>query len=202
MKKQSQPFSLREVVERVTEELTEALSAEVERRVAEALRSVKLEAGSSKVDGRRGGRLCPVPGCGKPGAGPRNRWFCKDHAHSISVTEQRSILARNKRLADEGRLNAAVPSDLIVRLPPKNKRSGRALDMSCRVEGCPNRSGGPRSGFICELHRSQLTPDEQKQAREAHKARRQGAVAEPARPAAPKLAQPVPPIVRKAASET
>ena len=197
MPKKSQPFSLREVVERITEELTEVLAAEVERRVAEVVRTLKADVGSSRVDGRRGGRLCPVPGCGKAGAGPRNRWFCKAHAGSISVTEQRSILARNKRLTAEGRQNAAVPSGLIVRLPPKTKRAGRTLDMSCRVLACPNRSGGPRSGFICDLHRSQLPPDEQKQAREEYKARlRNGG--EVARPAAPKVAQPVPPIVRKA----
>ena len=201
MPKKSQPFSLREIVERITEELTEVLTAEVERRVTEAMKSVKLEASSAKADGRRGGRLCPVPGCGKAGAGPRNRWFCKEHARSISVTEQRSILARNKRHAGDGRLNAAVPSDQIVRLPPKNKRAGRSLDMSCRAEGCPNRSGGPRSGFFCDLHRTQLTPEEQKLAREAYKARLKYGGDEPVRPPAPKSAQPVPPIVRKATAE-
>ena len=197
MPKKSQPFNLREVVERITGELAEVLSAEVERRVSEALRSVKTEAGAGRVDGRRGGRLCPVPGCGKSGAGPRNRWFCKEHAGSISVTEQRSILARNKRLADDGRQNVAVPSGLIVRLPPKTKRVGRSLDMSCRAPGCPNRSGGPRAGFICDHHRAQLTPEEQKQARDEYKARARDGIAEEPRPMPPRVAQPVPPIIRK-----
>ena len=38
--------------------------------------------------------------------------------------------------------------------------------MSCRLEGCPNRSRGPRAGFICDQHRTQLTAEEQKAARQ------------------------------------
>ena len=196
MPQKNQPPSIREVVERVTEELTEALTAEIERRVVEAMRSLKADVGAGRVDGRRGGRLCPVPGCGKPGAGPRNRWFCKEHANKLSVTEQKSILERNRRLASEGKLPTAVPSERIVRLPPKLKRARRALDMTCRVEGCTNRSRGPRAGFICDTHRAQLSVAEQKQAREEYKARlRNGGVAPVPVPA---KALPVPPIVRKA----
>lgn len=49
---------------------------------------------------------------------------------------------------------------------------GRKLDMACRVEGCKNRSGGPRWGFICDDHRSRLSAKQQQAARDAWKARR------------------------------
>jgi len=65
-----------------------------------------------------------------------------------------------------------VPSQRIVRLPPKQPRARRTLDMSCRVEGCPNRSRGPRAGFICETHRAQLSPQEQLEARRFGRLRR------------------------------
>jgi hypothetical protein len=194
----------RDLVNRFTSELTHAITTEVEQRVAEALAKMAPKAGkvmravASKIDGRRGGRLCPVPGCGQAGAGPRNRWFCKNHANKLSVTEQKSILERNKRLASEGKLPASVPADKIKRLPPKQKRARRALDMSCRVEGCPNRSRGPRAGFICDTHRQQLSNEEQKAARTRWNERLKGGDKPAETPAEPKAVAPVAPIVRKA----
>jgi hypothetical protein len=199
MPQKNQQPDFRQVVDRIALQLTELVADEVERRVTETLRSLKAELGKGgKVDGRRGGRLCPVPGCGKAGAGPRNRWFCQEHARSLSATEQRSLIERNKRLAAEGKLNAQVPADLVVRLPSKQKRSRRSLDMTCRVDGCSNRSRGPRAGFICDQHRAQLSPEEQKQARDQWNARAKGKVEKPAAPAN-KVVSPVPPIVRKGA---
>jgi hypothetical protein len=197
MAQKNQPPDFRQVVERIVSQLTELVAGEVERRVSEALRSMKSELGSIKVDGRRGGRLCPVPGCGKSGAGPRNRWFCQEHSRSLSATEQKGIIERNKRLAAEGKLNAQVPADLVVRLPTKVKRGSRTLDMTCRVEGCTNRSRGPRAGFICDQHRAKLSAEEMKDAREVYKARLKGQAAKPAQ-TGPKAVAPVPPIVRKA----
>ncbi len=203
--------SFRDLVERFTTDLSQAITAQVERQVAAAvahfikgagkMAAVQPRGGAAKVDGRRGGRLCPVPGCGQPGAGPRNRWFCKNHSSKLSVTEQKSILERNKRLAAEGKLPTSIPATRVTRIAPKEKRARRSLDMSCRVEGCPNRSRGPRAGFICDTHRAQLTPDEQKAARTRWNQRIKGgtpapAVAAEVRPSQPPA--PVPPIVRKA----
>jgi len=42
---------------------------------------------------------------------------------------------------------------------------GRSLDMRCRVEGCKNISRGPRFGYICDKHRSELTAKQQREAR-------------------------------------
>ena len=51
-------------------------------------------------------------------------------------------------------------------------RSGKKLDMSCRVTGCKNRSRGPRFGFICDEHRRKLSKSDQAAARDAWKAKR------------------------------
>jgi hypothetical protein len=197
MAQRTNDASFRALIDRFTRDLAAAIATYVDEQVSAALARIHFEGGELRADGRRSGRLCPVPGCGKPGAGPRNRWFCKDHAAKLSPAEQKSILERNKRLEAEGKLPTAVPAQRIVRLPPKQPRPRRALDMSCRVEGCPNRSRGPRAGFICDQHRAELSAEEQRLARERWNARRKE-TSDPPPQAAPKLPTPVPPIVRKA----
>jgi hypothetical protein len=195
MAQKTNDAALRAIIDRFTRELTQAVAQQVQEQVAQAISQFRGPS-SSKSDGRRAGRLCPVPNCGQPGAGPRNRWFCKNHASKLSATEQKSILERNRRLAADGKLPTQVPAQRIVRLPPKAQRARRALDMSCRVEGCPNRSRGPRAGFICDQHRNELSPDEQRQARDRWNARVKGGKVSAA--PEPKTISPVPPIVRKA----
>src|SRR5438445_11627730 len=187
----------RALIERFAHGLSGAIGELVQQQVKDAV--ARASAGRLDGDGRRAGRLCPVPGCGEAGAGPRNRWFCRDHARKLSAAEQKSIVERNKRLAAEGKLPTAVPAQRIVRLPPKSPRPRRTLDMSCRVDGCPNRSRGPRAGFICDLHRAQLSPEEQRETRERWNARHRGVPLPEAevRRDAPAIT-PVPPIVRKA----
>jgi hypothetical protein len=51
----------------------------------------------------------------------------------------------------------------------KSPLKGKKLDMSCRVAGCKNKSGGPRLGFMCEKHQK-LPKKAQQAAREAWKA--------------------------------
>ncbi len=148
MAQRNRDGSFRALIERFAQDLSVAIGEFVQVQVRDAV--ARASAGRMEADGRRSGRLCPVPGCGEPGAGPRNRWFCRDHARKLSAAEQKSIVERNKRLAAEGKLPTAVPSQRIVRLPPKSPRPRRTLDMSCRVDGCPNRSRGPRAGFICD----------------------------------------------------
>ncbi len=187
--------SFRALIDRFTGELSAAIASHVEEQVAAALSH--LRAGPSRSDGRRSGRICPVPGCGKPGAGPRNRWFCKDHAKRLSASEQKGILERNRRLLAEGKSPSGPAAQRIVRLPARTPRPRRSLDMSCRVDGCPNRSRGPRAGYICDQHRAELSPEQQEAARKAWNARRKGqALPAPDQPKAPPSA--VPPIVRKA----
>jgi hypothetical protein len=195
--------SFRSLIDRFTRDLTAAIAQQVEEQVAAALSRMKVTGGSvgrGRLDGRRSGRLCPVPGCGEAGAGPRNRWFCKEHSSKLSATEQKSILERNRRLAAEGKLPTAVPAQRIVRLPARSPRPRRALDMSCRVEGCTNRSRGPRAGFICDQHRAELSADEQRAARQRWNARQKGGGSTPVAEQTKALPAPVPPIVRKAES--
>src|SRR5260370_14728546 len=165
MAKRTNDVSFRVLIDRFSRELSSAIAAFVEGQVAAAVSRMQGGARGLRADGRRSGRLCPVPGCGEPGAGPRNRWFCKEHVRKLSAAEQKSILERNRRLAAEGKLPTAVPAQRIVRLPPKAPRPRRALDMSCRVEGCLNRSRGPRAGLICDQHPAELSPAEQRTAR-------------------------------------
>ena len=197
MAQRKRDASFRALIDRFAHDLSGAIVELVQQQVRDAV--ARASAGRIEGDGRRMGRLCPVPGCGEAGAGPRNRWFCRDHARKLSAAEQKSILERNKRLAAEGKLPTAVPAQRIVRLPPKAPRPRRTLDMSCRVEGCPNRSRGPRAGFICDLHRAQLSTDEQREARARWNSRHRGTpMPEPELPREPPVVAPVPPIVRKA----
>jgi hypothetical protein len=197
MAQRNMDASFRALIERFAQDLSAAIGELVQHHVRDAV--ARASTGRMGLDGRRSGRLCPVPGCGEPGAGPRNRWFCREHSKKLSAAEQKSIVERNKRLAAEGKLPTAVPAQRIVRLPPKAPRPRRTLDMSCRVDGCPNRSRGPRAGFICDLHRAQLSPEEQRETRERWNARHRGvAVGNPAARHEPPVIAPVPPIVRKA----
>jgi hypothetical protein len=197
MAQRKRDASFRALIDRFAHDLSGAIVELVQQQVKEAV--ARVSGGRFEGDGRRAGRLCPVPGCGEPGAGPRNRWFCREHARKLSPVEQKSILERNKRLAAEGKLPTAVPAQRIVRLPPKSPRPRRTLDMSCRVEGCPNRSRGPRAGFICDLHRAQLSPEEQREARERWNSRHRGThLPEPELPREAPVVAAVPPIVRKA----
>jgi hypothetical protein len=112
--------------------------------------------------GARGGKRsypCPYPGCKNPGAGPRNRWFCSEHAKSVPVAEQKRILAARRKkngaaLVVKGRKRRSSPM------------KGKKLDMGCRVPGCKNPSKGPRFGFICDKHQKELSPKQQREARE------------------------------------
>ncbi len=48
------------------------------------------------------------------------------------------------------------------------KRAARQkLDMRCRVDGCKNRSRGPRFGYICDVHQEKLSKRQQQAARDA-----------------------------------
>jgi hypothetical protein len=83
-----------------------------------------------------------------------------EHAADLIAERIASSLPRNGARGTSDSANA------------KRRRAmlGRKLDMSCRVAGCKNRSGGPRHGFMCEDHQK-LPKKQQAAAREAWKAR-------------------------------
>jgi hypothetical protein len=68
-----------------------------------------------------------------------------------------------------GKIGASASPKGAGKGAPGRRRStaGRKLDMSCRVEGCKNRSRGPRFGFICEEHLKSLSKKQQEAARAA-----------------------------------
>lgn len=126
----------------------------------------KASAPKAAAGGSKRSYPCPYPGCKNPGNGPRNRWFCAEHAQSVPVREQKRLLA--ERAAKNG-------AALVVKGRKGKKRrssplKGKKLDMSCRVPGCKNPSKGPRWGFMCEKHLKDLSPKQQREAREKWRA--------------------------------
>jgi hypothetical protein len=117
--------------------------------------------------GAAGGRRCPAKGCRNPSAGPRNRFFCSDHARSLSRTAQDRILAAARRDVPQDRGVARIANGRRKRRGPRGP-----LDMRCRVASCRHASRGPRFGFICDDHRKTLGKKQQEEAREAYKARK------------------------------
>ena len=66
-----------------------------------------------------------------------------------------------------------APGGLSANQRRRKAMLGRKLDMSCRVVGCKNRSGGPGKGYMCSNHQS-LPKKKQQEARDAWKAKRAG----------------------------
>jgi hypothetical protein len=127
---------------------------------ARAQARMQVPAGAAR---RAGARMCPAPGCTNAGAGPRNRWFCRDHARSLPIREQKKLLEAARR---------DKPADTAARTRRVGPNKGKKLDMNCRVAGCRNKSRGPRFGFICDKHRRDLSAKQQREAREKWKAAR------------------------------
>ena len=152
---------LEQFIERFAAQLAGSVQARVGEKPAAARRGRPPGRPAGKANGRTG-RICPVPGCGKPGAGPRNRWFCSEHAKSVSKAEQNRLLEKMK-----GQLSTGAPA--APAKVSKRGRPGRKLDMHCRVAGCKNVSRGPRFGFMCEEHGKKLSKAEQQAARDAYK---------------------------------
>jgi hypothetical protein len=50
---------------------------------------------------------------------------------------------------------------------PGKRGARHKLDMRCRVDGCKNRSRGPRFGYICDVHQEKLNKRQQQAARDA-----------------------------------
>ena len=126
----------------------------IESLVQQLVDSVVARLSARAASGRA---VCAVPGCPNPHSGPRYRFFCRKHKASLGKREQDRILA------ERSSAGVAKTSSVSRRTSP---RKGKKLDMSCRVAGCPNVSGGPRHGFMCKKHQK-LGKKAQKAAREA-----------------------------------
>src|SRR3954466_1204148 len=80
------------------------------------------------------------------------------HFADVFATALSEAIARIPGLAGRGKPGRPAKAAADGRRGP---RPGRKLDMSCRVEGCKNRSRGPRFSFLCEEH-SKLPAKEKK----------------------------------------
>jgi hypothetical protein len=157
----AQTTTLQGLMESLVQQLVESVVA----RLPAAMTTGRAATGGGAVAGRA---ACAVPGCGKPHSGPRYRFFCREHKASLGKREQDRILAERSSAGTGAGAGAARTASLTAsrRTSP---RKGKKLDMSCRVEGCPNVSGGPRHGFMCTKHQK-LGKKAQLAARDAWKA--------------------------------
>jgi hypothetical protein len=126
-----------------------------------AVRAQQILAGRAQKNGVVHARKtvpCPVPGCRKPGFGPRNRYFCEEHVKSLSEGAKKKIL--DTAAAASGK---TVVVKTIAPLKRVSPLKGATLNMRCRAsERCFHRSKGPRFRFMCEEHYKKLTPKEQR----------------------------------------
>ena len=91
-----------------------------------------------------------------------------DDAAIMLATRLSALLPR---VAQASAKAPRAPGGLSANERRRKTMLGRKLDMSCRVAGCKNRSGGPRWGFMCEKHQT-LPKKAQQAARDAWKAKR------------------------------
>ena len=92
-------------------------------------------------------------------------------AHPFDVlAHQFAELVAGRLAATLGRLGGAVTNAGKAARKTKGLKGVKKV-MTCRVQGCKNRSGGPYWGYICETHRKSLSKAQQQAAREAFKAR-------------------------------
>ena len=74
--------------------------------------NVAIEGGMAR---KRRVITCPVPGCGKPGGGPKWGWFCAEHKDLPSSEKEKARAARN----------AEKPGAAPVAPPPAAPKAGR-----------------------------------------------------------------------------
>lgn len=73
-----------------------------------------------------------------------------------------------------GSIGSSSRGTAVAEKPANGRRKrrgapGRKLDMSCRVEGCKNRSRGPRFHFLCAQHEKSLSAKQKAEVVAAYK---------------------------------
>jgi hypothetical protein len=86
----------------------------------------------------------------------------------IGYSTLKTKLHRSKLSLKDGPSKALVLNG--KRSSAKSVSTRKQVDMGCRVDGCPNRSRGPRFGYMCEDH-SRLSKKAQAAARDAWNAK-------------------------------
>lgn len=93
-----------------------------------------------------------------------------EHAAQIFASAIVANLPAGVRSAKAGAASAKAAPAKAGKRARSSWLKGKKLDMSCRVAGCKNKSGGPRHGYMCEAHQK-LPKKEQQAARDAWKAK-------------------------------
>lgn len=168
----TKPQTIQATVQRITHELIEFISAQLQQRMEEALGAGMTVAPSSrtqpkkrKPEKRRRGRL-PFA---QERSTPARREVAAPPKKPAVVETKRAVAVKASPAAIETRFATEVAVRRVDGSSPSEMP--RTLDMNCRVEGCGNRSRGPRMGFICDSHRALLSPEQQRRAREDYKVR-------------------------------
>jgi hypothetical protein len=191
------------LIRRFAEELESTIRAEIDARLREALGRISPSAVSAApaavapaaaryapaaADGKKQ-RLCPVPGCRNPAAGPKYGWRCREHGatyrakqaaksggkSSGSITTHASKPAPFVALPAP-KAAAVIPAGVVIKkLPPgptpnDPKRSGPPME--CRCPGCLMKSRGPRYEFFCAEHYAAFNAEERKKYTDMWKSKR------------------------------
>lgn len=163
---------VRECAARIEETIRRVVASRLDQAVQEALRSYSLGDRPAPVPSTRPKRMCPVPGCGLPAAGPKYAWRCRSHKE-VSRAEIDRLRAEAFAPATEGGITRLPPGPG----PDRPRRPGPPMD--CRAPGCFTKSKGPRYDYFCGVHFSSLSPDERAAASRQWKEARERAKEQP-----------------------
>ncbi len=145
----SQVLALAEsrVMDRIAAALGEAAgpSSVRARRSAQKPRPVTRPVAKAKVT-----RTCPVPGCGKPGRGPRFRWLCDEHkgmsrAAWLALKEGKAAKAAPKRAtkAKAAAVSTATPAKAAPAKAAARKAAAKAAPAKAAPKKAAPRKAAP-----------------------------------------------------------
>jgi hypothetical protein len=91
--------TLQDIVSRASAEIAQAVRESIADEVTRMVGGNGGRAGTAgrvaRVGKKRRTILCPVPGCGQRGGGPKCGWFCADHK-DLSEAEKEKIRRENR----------------------------------------------------------------------------------------------------------
>ena len=107
MARTTNPNALDRHIQDIVTRAAREIAAAVRRNIADEVTAL-LGSGGSTVDAQASRKrriiTCPVPGCGKPGGGPKWGWFCADHRDLPAAEKEKARAAtRGKTPVKAGR---------------------------------------------------------------------------------------------------
>ena len=106
---------IQDIIGRAAHEIAVAVRADIGEQIARLVGGRRGAGAALELSGATGlGRkrrtiLCPVPGCGKPGGGPKWGWFCAEHK-SLPKAEQERYRAQRKAQQSGGAVETKAES--------------------------------------------------------------------------------------------